>query len=140
MIFWYGPPEGVWGIIDTGAARSLGGARWLENAAAELCDLDGYDDTQVDPSGRPSFTFGNGERKSACSTVTMNIVWGPGRRSTAFAVMDVHVPILLGRDVLACDDVFLCCGRKTVYSHRFGGHAYVCHLISDRHLAVNITD
>ena len=98
--------DGVWGIMDTGAARSLGGARSLENAAIELCDLDGHDDTKVDPKSRPSFTFGNGERKSACSTVTMKIVWGDGRRATDFAVMDVDVPILLGQDVLAADDVF----------------------------------
>ena len=92
---------GRFGIIDSGATASLGSVdameAWREANVAES----GASQMTIDPTRRPVFKFGNGQRKECMSTVSVGI--GAGDKKGSF---EVHVhdtpnqPVLVSRKAL----------------------------------------
>ena len=74
------------GIIDCGATSSLGSVEALEAIQQINLAKKGIPDMEVDVSNRPTFRFGNGQRKTCISTAKLRM--GLGQKSGS---MEVHV-------------------------------------------------
>ena len=93
-------PLGEYGIIDSGATASLGSVDAMEAWREANVASCGQSRMSIDPSVRPVFKFGNGQRKT-WSTVQVGI--GAGKKRGSF---EVHVhdspgqPVLVSRKAL----------------------------------------
>ena len=93
--------EQCMGIIDSGATSSLGSAEALERIMEENLQHHGETKMDIDVSRRPTFRFGNGQRKDCLSTVRVGI--GAGTKAGS---MEIHVhdtpgqPVLVSRKAL----------------------------------------
>ena len=93
--------EKCMGIIDSGATASLGSAEALEHVMKQNLAACGDSKMSIDLSRKPTFKFGNGEKKECLSTVHMGL--GLGERQGKF---EVHVhdtpgqPVLVSRKAL----------------------------------------
>ena len=74
------------GIIDCGATSSLGSVEALEAIQQINLSKKGTTEMEVDTANRPTFRFGNGQRKTCISTAKLKM--GLGQKSGS---MEVHV-------------------------------------------------
>ena len=90
-----------YGIIDSGATASLGSVEALEAVMERNIAELGTSKVEVDLEKKPTFKFGNGQRKTCLSTARLGMMAGkrPG-------LMEIHVhnspgqPILVSRKAL----------------------------------------
>ena len=90
-----------YGVIDSGATSSLGSVDALEAVMAKNFATKGDNQVEIDLNKRPTFRFGNGQRKTCLSTAKVGLE--VGNKKGAF---EVHVhsspnqPILISRKAL----------------------------------------
>jgi hypothetical protein len=96
--------DGVWGILDCGATKSLGGDRALEKLNEQLQDIHGPGHMIVHQF-TPNFKFGNGLFQKAVSSVQMKVLLAGQKKNIDIAVLLVDVPILIGVDILRPEEV-----------------------------------
>lgn len=149
---------GVWALLDTGASRCVGGALSLQRLS-DLMFSQSYESTMLPE--KPSFVFGNGERKAAMSTWLMYGHMGHmGDSIIPFTVsaMDADDPILVGMELLESQlQAVIDCGMGAVCLPRRRGDSlfprvanpnvlmemdkvYSCERMPGKHLAVNLAD
>ena len=93
--------EGCMGIIDSGATSSLGSVEALEKIMLNNIQQSGDSKMAIDLQRRPTFKFGNGQKKDCLSTVTVGV--GAGCKE---GHMEIHVhdtpgqPVLVSRKAL----------------------------------------
>ena len=114
------------GIIDCGATASLGSAEALEAIMSHNLQTLGRSNIEVDPSKRPTFKFGNGDKKTCLSTAKMGLQVGerPGN-------MEIHIhdtpgqPVLVSRKALRSLGAIIDFGRNEVIYERVNPKAVV---------------
>ena len=93
--------ESCMGIIDSGATSSLGSAEALERIMLQNLESTGDSKMQINVHKRPTFKFGNGQKKDCLSTVSVEV--GAGDKQ---GLMEIHVhdtpgqPVLISRKAL----------------------------------------
>ena len=131
--------EGVWAILDIGATRCVGGEGPVEELQLAMSEV-GCEDIEV-LDEVPSFTFGNGESKSALNTILINMHLTPAQKRVKMSVLAARVPILLGMDLLRTEcNAVIDCGRGLLCLPSICPTFYYCEPLSGGHLAVNLTN
>ena len=92
--------DGVWGILDIGATRTVGSVGALERLQIQM--LQDHDEESYIIDDKPNFVFGNGESKTAVGTQESSILLASAHRvRIRLAALDADVPILTGTDVMS---------------------------------------
>ena len=93
--------ESCMGIIDSGATASLGSAEALEMVMQDILRAHGDSLMSIDTSRKPTFRFGNGQKRECISTVGMKIGAGNKQGSMTIHVHDTPgQPVLISRKAL----------------------------------------
>ena len=93
--------ESCMGIIDSGATASLGSAEALEMVMQDNLRAHGDSLMSIDTSRKPTFRFGNGQKRECISTVDMKIGAGNKQGSVTIHVHDTPgQPVLISRKAL----------------------------------------
>ena len=130
----------IWGILDCGATRSVGGAPALE-ALQDVMRKTYRIESQVYPEERPTFTFGDGEsRQCLGAQETPVFLAGNSQVSLKLPAIDADVPILIGMDVLRDKlQSVIDCGQGFVAFPTLAEKFWMCEKLAGGHLAVCLT-
>ena len=130
----------IWGILDCGATRSVGGVPALEALQGVMRKIYNIE-SQVYPEERPTFTFGDGEsRQCLGAQETPVFIAGNHQIPLKLPAIDADVPILIGMDVLhGVLQSIIDCGRGFVAFPTLAEKFWMCERLAGGHLAVCLT-
>ena len=130
----------IWGILDCGATRSVGGVPALE-ALQDVMRKTYQIESRVHPEERPTFTFGDGEsRRCLGAQETPVFLAGNSQVSLKLPAIDADVPILIGMDVLRGKlQSVIDCGQGFVAFPTLAEKFWMCERLAGGHLAVCLT-
>jgi len=130
--------------MDTGASRCVGGAEQVQRLADFMSEEVGKDSVLI--SDTPTFTFGNGERQQALSTVLVPCHVAEENRAFPISVLDADVPILIGMEVMELSlRALIDCGHGRICfpgcrAGTGGLRLWQCEKLPGRHLAINLSN